>query len=213
MSRDSEIKAVFESIKADKVQFVDFLFNDMFGVLHHFTTPVASLSEEMLAEGIPFDGSSIRAWQSIDKSDMLLRPDVTTKFVDPFRENSTVCFFSDIYDPRTGLRYEKDPRSILVNVLEYLKSTGIGDEIFIGPEPEFFVFDSVRYTSQKNFSFYQLESNEGPWTSEYEGSLAHKIGHKGGYFPASPADTLVDFRSEVVNHLHNMGMGMRSSSS
>ena len=206
MSDKIEKEVIFDDIKAGKVQFVDFMFNDMFGTLHHFTCPAASLSREVFEEGIPFDGSSIRAWQSIDKSDMLLKPDIKTKFVDPFRENSTVCFFSDVYDPRTGLRYEKDPRSILVNALEYLKSTGIGDTVFLGPEPEFFVFDSVRYSSQKNASFYQLESSESPWSAEYEGSLGHKIGHKAGYFPASPTDSLVDFRSEVVNHLHSMGM-------
>ncbi len=195
-----------KAIKENNIQFIDFLFGDMFGLLHHFTSPVSFITQESFEEGVPFDGSSIRAWQSIDKSDMLLKPDMSAYFIDPFRERKTMCFFSDIYDPRTGLRYEKDPRSILQNAIDYLKSTGIGDEVFFGPEPEFFVFDSVRYTSQKNIAFYQLESNEAPWTSDYEDSLGHKISHKGGYFPVSPADSLTDFRNEVVSHLEGMGV-------
>ncbi len=205
-SSSTNSEAVLKLIKDKNIQFVDFLFGDMFGTLHHFTAPASTVNSSVFSEGIPFDGSSIRAWQSIDKSDMLLKPDANSFFIDPFREHATLCLFSDIYDPRTGLKYDKDPRSVLASALDYLKSAGIADEVYFGPEPEFFVFDSVRYTSRKNVAYYELDSNEAPWTSDYENSTAHKIPHKGGYFPVSPADTLIDFRNEVVTHLESMGV-------
>lgn len=208
MERDkNSVDKIFNIIEDNNIKFIDFLFGDLLGTLHHFSTPVRSLTRECFEEGIPFDGSSIRAWQSIDKSDMVLKPDPNGHFIDPFREIPTLSIFSNVYDPRNGQRYEKDPRSILYNALEYLKSTGIGDIAFFGPEPEFFIFDSIRYTSRRNLSFYQIESSESPWSSDYEDeALGNKIPHKGGYFPVAPVDSLFDFRNEVVNHLEDMGL-------
>ena len=197
---------VLKMVKDNEIEFIDMQFGDLFGRQHHFTLPAALLSEETFEEGVPFDGSSIRAWQSIDKSDMLIKPDSTSAYIDPFREAKTLCLFNDVYDPRTGLRYDRCPRGIVQNALNFLKSSGIGDMVYVGPEPEFFVFDSVRYASEKHSSFYEIESAEGPWTSGDEDSLGHKINHKEGYFPVTPQDSLMDFRSEVMSHLISMGI-------
>lgn len=195
-----------EFIKKSGIEFIDIQFGDMFGRLHHFTLPAGRIEKDMFVEGLPFDGSSIRSWQGIEKSDMLIIPDTDSMYVDPFRELSTVCFFGNIFDPRTRQRYEKDPRSVLTNALKYMESLGVGDTMFCGPEPEFFIFDSVRFSSEKNMSFYQVESNEAPWTSMDEGSLGHKIDFKEGYFPVTPADTLMDIRSEISKHIEAMGL-------
>lgn len=195
-----------ELIKKNNIAFIDIQFGDLYGRVHHFTVPANQFSEESFESGLPFDGSSIRSWQGIEKSDMLIVPDPSSMFVDPFREMPTICFFGNIVDPRTHKKYEKDPRSVLFNALEYMKSLGIGDTVFCGPEPEFFIFDSVRYTSERNMSFYQIESNEGPWTSIDEGGLGNKIDFKGGYFPVSPTDTLMDIRNEIAHHITDMGL-------
>ena len=197
---------VLKKAKDNNIEFVDMQFGDLFGRLHHFTLPVSLLSEEIFEEGVPFDGSSIRAWQSIDKSDMLIKPDPASAYIDPFRDLPTLCLFNDVYDPRTGQRYDRCPRSIVGNALDFLKSSGIGEVAYMGPEPEFFVFDAVRYASERHSSFYEIESSEGPWTSGEDFSLGHKIEHKEGYFPVTPQDTLMDFRNEVMSHLIAMGV-------
>ncbi len=193
-------------IKQNNIMFVDIQFGDLYGRLHHFTIPASQFSKEVIENGIPFDGSSIRSWKGIEKSDMLLVPDPSSIYTDPFREVPTACLFGNVLDPRTRQKYDKDPRSVLGNAIEYMKSLGIGDTFFCGPEPEFFIFDSIRYSSEKNMSFYQIESNEGPWTSMDEGSLGNKIEYKGGYFPVTPADSLMDIRNEIASHIDNMGM-------
>ncbi len=197
---------IIKLIKDNNIEFVDFQLGDLFGKLHHFTLPTNVINEEALNEGFSFDGSSIRQWQGIEQSDMLIKIDLSSVYEDPFREKKTLCFFCDIYNPRTEKRYEKDPRSILFKALEYLKSSGIGDQVFFGPEPEFFIFDSIRYASEKHSSFYEIDSVEGPWTSGDPDSLGHKLAHKGGYFPVSPSDTLVDFRNETSVNMQKMGM-------
>ena len=197
---------VLKIVKEKDIKFIDMQFGDLFGRMHHFTLPISFFSEETFEEGVPFDGSSIRAWQSIDKSDMLIKPDPTSAYIDPFREEPTLCLFNDIYDPRTGQRYDRCPRGIVTNALDFLKSSGIGEIAYMGPEPEFFVFDSIRYDSQRHAAFYEIDSVEGAWTSGDEGSLGHKIAHKEGYFPVTPQDTLMDFRNDVMSRLIAMGV-------
>ncbi len=189
-------------------KYVDIMFGDLFGTLHHFTITARRLTADLFEEGLPFDGSSIRGWQGIEKSDMNIKPDPASAFIDPFREQPTICFFGDVYDPRTGKRYDKDARSIAYKALQYLKSSGIGDVAYFGPEPEFFIFDSIRYASNPQEAFYSIDSSEAPWnTGRDDGiNLGHKIRHKHGYFPVSPQDSLMDIRSEITTHMETMGI-------
>ncbi|MGI9256035.1 MAG: type I glutamate--ammonia ligase [Salinispira sp.] len=201
------VKDILNMIKSENIEYLDLQFGDMFGMLQHTTFVAKNTSEDLLTEGIPFDGSSIRAWKTIDKSDMVFMPDVHSAFIDPFRERKTLVLFGDIYEPRTGERYERAPRNIANRAAEYMKSLGIGDEIFFGPEPEFFIFDSVRIENSANLSFFEVETEEGPWTSGAEGlNLGHKIRHKMGYFPATPQDTLMDLRNDIVANMEKMGI-------
>ena len=197
---------VIKLAKDNGVQFVDLLFGDMFGQLQHFTFPVSRLDDEMFKVGMAFDGSSIRGWKGIEASDMIMKPDPASAYLDPFVTTPTLGIYCDIIEPRTGQPYNRDPRSIAKKALEYLKTTGIGDLAFMGPEPEFFVFDGIRYTSDPRQGTYIIETGEGPWTSGAEGSLGHKIGFKGGYAPAAPQDTLMDLRNEMVTNLIKMGL-------
>ena len=153
-------KDVIELAKKNNVEFVDLMFGDMFGTLHHFSYPVWRLDEEVFKTGIAFDGSSIRGWKSIDKSDMLMMPDPASAFIDPFSNRVRLNMFCDILEPRTGELYDRDPRSIAKKALAYLKASGIGDIAYFGAEPEFFVFDGLRYESKPNVGFYELITNE-----------------------------------------------------
>ena len=200
------VNNVMQMIKENRVEYIDMHFSDMFGRVHHFTLPATILKEEFFNKGFAFDGSSIRAWQGIEKSDMLIKPDPATAFIDPFREKSTLCLFNDVFDPRTGEKYSRCPRSILACAVDLLKSEGIGDTVYMGPEPEFFVFDSVSYSSERNSAYYSLDSKEGIWNSGDPDSKGHKIRHKEGYFPVTPQDTLMDFRNEVMSYLISMGV-------
>lgn len=198
---------VMKMIKDNDVKYIDLQFGDMFGMLHHTTFTASEFEEDSITKGIPFDGSSIRAWKSIDKSDMLFVPDPASAFIDPFRVETTMVMFGDIYEPRTGERYDRAPRNIAHAAVEYLKTLGIGDTVYMGPEPEFFIFDSVRIGNQPNMSFFEVDSVEGPWTGGDDGvNLGHKVRHKMGYFPATPQDTLMDLRNEIVTNMQNMGM-------
>jgi glutamine synthetase len=199
-------KDVIELAKKEGVEFIDLMYGDMFGILQHFSYPVWRLDETMFKEGIAFDGSSIRGWKSIDKSDMLMMPDPASAFIDPFTAHKRLNMFCDILEPRTGELYDRDPRSIAKKALAYLKTTGIGDTAYFGAEPEFFVFDGLRYESKPNIGFYEIITNEGPWTSADEGSTAHKMHHKFGYAPAAPLDTMTDLRDEMVLNLAKMGL-------
>ncbi len=201
-------KDILERIKLEDIKFISLQFGDLFGTVHHLSLPVETVTEATFEDGLPFDGSSIRAWQSIEKSDMLLKADLQTAYIDPFRKHKTLSFFSNILDPRTGQHYERDPRSILFNALAYLKTTGIGDTAYIGAEPEFFIFDGIRYNSEQHFACYEIISQEGPWSSMDETSLGHKIGYKGGYFPTAPTDTLIELRDEISQHLKTMGINV-----
>ncbi len=204
----SAVDKALQLAKDHGAKYIDIMFGDLFGTLQHFTITARRLEASLFEDGLPFDGSSIRGWQGIEKSDMNIKPDPETAFIDPFREQPTVCFFGDVYDPRTGQRYARDPRSIAHKALAYLKSTGIGDMAYFGPEPEFFIFDSIRYSSNPQESFYYIDSGEAPWAMGRDdgNTHAHQIRHKHGYFPATPADTLMDIRSEITTNMQTMGM-------
>lgn len=197
---------VIKLAKENNVKFVDLVFGDMFGMLNHFTLPAVYLTEELFEDGQPFDGSSIRGWKSIDKSDMVMMPDASSAFMDPFRVHATLTLFCSIIEPRTGELYERDPRAIAEKAVKYLSTSGVGDQAYFGPEPEFFIFDSVSYQSQPNSSFYSVESEEAPWTTGDEGGNGHKIANKMGYAPVAPQDTLFDMRSEISLNLNSMGV-------
>jgi len=189
-------------------RMVDYKFLDFVGVWQHFSTPIAEVSEDTFEEGIGFDGSSIRGWQPIHQSDMLLVPQPETAKLDPFIEVPTLSLICNVVDPITREGYSRDPRYIAQKAEAYLKSSGAGDTVYIGPEPEFFIFDDVRYSSSSNESFYCVDSAEGIWNSGREEfpNLGYKPRHKEGYFPCAPTDSLVDLRNEMVEVLQSVGM-------
>jgi len=203
---------VLKLIKEQDIKMVDIRFTDPFGMWHHFTVSAQQFNEATFEDGLGFDGSSIRGFQTIDQSDMLLRPDPTTLFVDPIFETPTVVLIANIEDPITGERYAKDPRYVAQKAEAYLKQTGIGDTAFIGPEAEFFVFSDVRYGGGTNSSFYFIDSDEGWWNSGKEISrfggpnLGGQIPPKGGYFPVPPTDTLQELRSKMVLAMESVGI-------
>jgi len=189
-------------------KLVDVKFCDFIGQWQHFTVPLHEIDEAVFEEGLGFDGSSIRGWKNIDNSDMLVIPDPSTAMVDPFCEHPTLSIVGDIQDPITGEGYERDPRSIARKAEAYLKSTGLGDTAYFGPELEFFVFDDVRYDTTEGSSYYFVDSDEAQWnTGSDEGpNLGHKIRKKSGYFPVAPIDSQQDLRSEMVLQLEEAGI-------
>jgi len=189
-------------------KFVDFKFLDFVGIWQHFTTPICEFSEETFEEGIGFDGSSIRGWQPIHNSDMLIMPDPSTAKIDPFVEMTTLSLICNIIDPITREGYSRDPRFIAQKAEAFLKSTGIADTAYFGPEPECFVFDDVRYNSTTNESFYSVDSVEGIWNTGREEfpNLGYKPRHKEGYFPCAPTDSMVDLRNEMMTVLQEAGL-------
>ncbi|MDR1284909.1 MAG: type I glutamate--ammonia ligase [Campylobacteraceae bacterium] len=199
----------FAFCEKHEVKFVDFRFTDMKGAWHHLTYSMNAVDETSI-KGIPFDGSSIEAWQPINKSDMLLIPDVPTAFLDPFTADSTVVVFCDVYDIYKNELYEKCPRSIAKKALEYLQKSGIGDIAYFGPENEFFVFDDVKIRDDINCGYYEVDSEEGSWNSStnYKDgyNTGHRPGTKGGYFPVQPIDSMVDLRAEMVQILNQIGI-------
>jgi glutamine synthetase len=207
----SDAKSIMDIIKEKEIQFVDLRFTDPRGKLQHVSQHVSTIDEKTLAEGFMFDGSSIAGWKAINESDMKLMPDCTRSIVDPFFSQPTLSIFCDVLEPLSGLPYERDPRSTAKQALSYLKSIGIGDTAFFGPEPEFFVFDDVQFQSEMNSSFYKIDSSEGPYNSGTkfeEGNMGHRPGIKGGYFPVPPVDSAQDLRSEMVLSLVDMGVPM-----
>jgi glutamine synthetase len=189
---------------------VDIRFIDLPGTWQHFTIPVRRLDNDLFEEGIPFDGSSIRGFQEIHESDMLLIPDASTAFIDPVADIPTLVLTCDVYDPITLQPYARDPRYIARKAEAYLKQTGIADTVFIGPEAEFFIFDNVRYGSNTNESFYHIDSDEGWWNSGRSDrqNFGGQISPKRGYFPVPPTDTLQNVRSEIVMALETAGIPM-----
>jgi glutamine synthetase len=202
---------VLKLIKEKGVKIVDLRFIDMPGLWQHFSIPAREVTEDLFKEGIGFDGSSIRGFQTINESDMLLMPDPATATLDPFTEVPTLVVICDIKDPITGEKYDKDPRNVAKKAEAYLKSTGIGDTIYIGPEPEFFILDNVRFDQDYNYGFYFLDSEEAFWNAGREGTperpnLGYRPRYKQGYFPVSPADHHQDLRSEMVLNLEAVGV-------
>ncbi len=206
-------KEVIQFAKEKNVAMIDYKFLDFVGIWQHFTTPISEFEEEVFEDGLGFDGSSIRGWQPIHNSDMSIIPDPSTAMIDPFVKVPTLSLICNIYDPITKEGYSRDPRFIAQKAEAYLKSTGIGDTAFFGPEPEFFIFDDVRYASSANQSFYSVDSSEGIWNTgreEYP-NLGYKPRHKEGYFPCSPTDSHVDLRNEMVQVLQSVGMRIEAA--
>ncbi|ARU42552.1 type I glutamate--ammonia ligase [Armatimonadetes bacterium Uphvl-Ar1] len=193
-------------IESNDCEFVDIRFTDPFGMWHHFTMPTHAFTEETFADGLPFDGSSIRGFKSINESDMLLKPDPTSVFIDPFFEHTTAVVICDIEDPITHEPYSRDPRYTARKGLEYLNSTGIADTAYFGPEPEFFVFDKMAYSIDPNNMFFAIDSMEASWNSGKEDATGYSMRTKGGYFPAPPSDKLHDMRSNMILTLENVGI-------
>jgi glutamine synthetase len=191
-----------------EVKIVDLRFCDIHGTWQHFAIPVGEFDEGTFEEGLGFDGSSIRGWKGIEASDMLVIPDATTAFIDPFAEMKTLNLICDVEDPITREPYERSPRAIARRLEEYLITTGIADSAYIGPEAEFFVFDDVRYNSASNESFYRVDSDEGIWNSAREEfpNQGYKIRHKEGYLPVPPSDKLFDVRNEMVAIMVDLGL-------
>ncbi len=204
---------VVQFAKDNNVKMVDYKFLDFIGIWQHFTTPISEFDEDTFEEGIGFDGSSIRGWQPIHNSDMLLIPVPDTAKIDPFPKATTLSLICNIIDPITREGYSRDPRFIASKAEAYLTSTGIGDTAFFGPEPEFFIFDDVRFESTCNQSFYAVDSIEGRWNTgrdEYP-NLGYKPRHKEGYFPVAPTDSSIDLRNEMVEVLQSVGMRIEAS--
>ena len=199
---------VLAMAKEKGVKVVDLRFMDFPGMWQHFTVPIGELTEGSFEDGFGFDGSSIRGWQPINASDMLVIPDATTAKIDPFFKVPTLVLICDIADPITREAYTRDPRNIAKKVEAYLKSTGIGDTAFIGPEAEFFIFDDIRYDSQTNAAFYAIDSVEGIWNTGRceEPNLGYKPRHKEGYFPVPPSDKFQDLRSDMLLTLESLGI-------
>ena len=201
-------KEVLKAIKDNDVKYVDFRFTDPRGKWQHVTFDVSMIDEEIFAEGTMFDGSSIAGWKAINESDMLLMPDPTTACIDPFFSASTMVINCDVLEPATGEPYSRDPRGMAKKAEAYLKSTGIGDTVYVGPEAEFFVFDDVKFSADPYNTGFKLDSVELPINgqTEYEGgNLGHRIAIKGGYFPVPPQDSAQDMRGEMLAAMAAMG--------
>jgi glutamine synthetase len=202
-------QAVFDLIKEHDVKFIDLRFTDSKGKEQHVSIPHHQIDEDFFEDGKMFDGSSIEGWKGINESDMVLMPDADTAVLDPFTEAVTLNIRCDIVEPATMLGYSRDPRSVANRAEEYMRSTGIADTVLIGPEPEFFVFDDVRFHTDMAGSFYKIDDKEAVWNSgtEYEeGNMGHRPGVKGGYFPVSPVDSSQDLRSAMCLVMEEMGL-------
>ena len=201
-------KQVLDMVKKKDIRVVDIRFMDFPGVWQHFTVPVSELDESSFEDGFGFDGSSIRGWQPIHASDMLVVPDAATAQMDPFFKEPTLVLIGDIAEPITMESYSRDPRYITKKAETYLKSTGIGDTAYIGPEAEFFIFDNIQFESSSNRAFYEIDSIEGVWNTgrNEEPNLGYKPRHKGGYFPVPPMDKFQDLRTEMVLVLESLGI-------
>ena len=205
---------IFKLIKDEDVEFVDVRFCDLPGVMQHFTIPAAGFDDSVFKDGLAFDGSSIRGFQSIHESDMILLPDLDTAQIDPFRAARTLNINFFVHDPFTHEAYSRDPRNVARKAENYLKSTGIADTAFFGPEAEFYIFDSVAFDSTTNSSFYEVDSVSGWWNTgeltEADGSpnRGYKVRTKGGYFPVAPNDQYVDLRDKMQTNLINAGFGL-----
>jgi len=203
------VAKVMKMVKENDIKFVDFRFTDTRGKEQHVTVPVSHFDESKFTEGHAFDGSSIAGWKGIQASDMQLMPDASTANIDPFMDEPTLILTCDVVDPTDGKGYERDPRSLAKRAEAYLKSSGLGDTAYFGPEPEFFIFDSIQWDVSMNGSSVRINSEEGAWASgeKFEGgNTGHRPGVKGGYFPVPPVDSLHDIRSAMCTTLESMGV-------
>src|SRR5438876_9903373 len=205
-------KTVLKYASEQGAKFISTRFTDLPGSWQHLTFPIGELNEDSFEDGFGFDASSIRGWAAIHESDMLLVPDATRYWMDPFSAEPTLCIVSDAVDPISRQGYTFDPRATAVRAESYLKSTGIADTANYGPEAEFFVFDDVRFSSAANSAFYQIESTEAHWNSAREEfpNLGYKIRAKEGYFPVPPADTLQVIRNEMCLELEKASVPIES---
>ncbi len=204
-------KEVIQFIKDEKIQVIDLKFVDMPGLWQHFSVSAKEFGEDTFSEGVGFDGSSIRGFQMIHESDMLLVPDPNATFVDPFTTVPTLSIICDVRDPVSGKDYSRDPRHVARKAEAYLKSSGIAERAYFGPEAEFYILDSIRFDQSYNYGYYYLDSEEGFWNSGKEGqngekNLGYKPRYKEGYFPVPPMDSLQDIRSEMMLTLERLGV-------
>jgi glutamine synthetase len=200
---------VLRYIKDEDVKYIDVRFCDLPGVMQHFNMPTAAFSQAVFDDGVAFDGSSIRGFQAIHESDMLLVPDATTAVLDPFRAEKTLNLNFFIQDPFTREAYSRDPRNIAKKAEDYLKSSGIADTAYFGSEAEFYIFDSIRYDTTANSSYHYIDSIEGQWNTGSEeegGNKGYKTKYKGGYFPVAPVDHYSDLRDQMSTALQNVGL-------
>jgi glutamine synthetase len=200
---------VLKLAKENGVKIVDVKFVDVPGIWQHFSVPVHVLTEDIFTDGIPFDGSSVRGFQTIDESDMLVIPDAETAFIDPFTKVPTLSLTCNIAHPSTRNPYSRDPRYVAQKAEQYLRNTGIADTSYFGPEAEFYIFDNVRYASKDNKQYLEIDSEEAHWNSEGDEeapNLGHLMNVKGGYFPVAPSDTHQDLRTEMVLNLEALGI-------
>ena len=206
------IDNVISFIKSNKIKFIDLKFMDFPGQWQHFTVPVTQFDENAFVDGFGFDGSSIRGWKAINESDMLIIPDPQTLFLDPFIEAPTASLICDVYEPATKEKYTRCPRNIAQKAEAHLKSTGIADTVYYGPEAEFFIFDDVRFDSKPNGCFYHVDSVEGRWNTgrEENPNLGYKPRYKEGYFPVPPSDALNDLRNAMVMKLMECGIDVEA---
>ncbi len=205
---------VLDFIKKENVEFVDVRFMDLPGVMQHFNVPVGSFTVDAFEEGLMFDGSSIRGFQAIHESDMKLVPDPSTAYIDPFRPAKTLIINFSILDPFTNEPYARDPRNVASRAETYLKSTGIADTAYFGPEAEFYVFDDVRFETNQHSGYYYIDSVEGAWNTgrvEEGGNRGYKTRYKGGYFPVPPVDHFADIRDDMVIKLQQVGLKVERS--
>jgi glutamine synthetase len=210
-SKAAAIAKVFDLIQEHAIELVDLRFTDTHGKWQHTCQHVSTIEEDSFTDGFMFDGSSIAGWKAINESDMVLLPDATSAVVDPFSARPQLILFCDIIEPSTGQPYNRDPRSTAKLAEQYLKSSGLGDTAFFGPEAEFFVFDNVQFGTGPNYGKYQLDSIEGPGASLKdfpEGNMGHRPGVKGGYFPVAPVDSESDLRAEMLATMGEMGLAI-----
>ncbi|NQY81821.1 MAG: type I glutamate--ammonia ligase [Alphaproteobacteria bacterium] len=202
---------ILQTIKDEDVQFVELRFTDPRGKWHHLTLTADQFDEDSFEEGFMFDGSSIDGWKAINESDMTLMPDASRFVIDPFTADVTMVLFCDIQDPISGQAYNRDPRSIAKRAVQYVSSLGIGDQVFLGPEAEFFMFDDVRFSTEPHCMSYSFDDVESPFNTNKkyeEGNYGHRPRVKGGYFPVAPVDSASDIRNEMVTTLVAMGLKM-----
>ncbi|MCA2016270.1 glutamate--ammonia ligase [Vibrio tritonius] len=203
------VENVLSLIQENEVKFVDLRFTDTKGKEQHVSIPAHQVDADFFEEGKMFDGSSVAGWKGINESDMVMMPDAASAVLDPFTEDSTLNIRCDILEPATMQGYDRDPRSIAKRAEEYMRSTGIADTVLVGPEPEFFLFDDVRFSSDMSGSFYKIDDVEAAWNTgtEYEdGNKGHRPGVKGGYFPVAPVDSSQDIRSAMCLIMEEMGL-------